>query len=145
MAVIVKTVLEQLLNEQNNWQLKLLKNWPTLVNSLKTQVHLLKIYNDLLVIGVSDSCWLQELYFLSPLLIEKINQIIEQPRIKKLHFKTLAIPPNKKKKIKQEMAPLIKMRELAPQEKKILATIKDDQMQQYLKEYLLRCYNNRSF
>ena len=98
MAIPVKKFLDTLLSQKNNWHVELLTNWPTIVGSIRTNVQLLKIQEETLVIGVLDSCWLQELYLLSPLLIKTINEKLDQPRIKKLRFKTVGITHTKEKK-----------------------------------------------
>ena len=98
MAIPVKKFLDTLLSQKNNWHVELLTNWPTIVGSIRTNVQLLKIQEETLVIGVLDSCWLQELYLLSPLLIKTINEKLDQPRIKKLRFKTVGITHTKEKR-----------------------------------------------
>ena len=57
MAIPIQKILEELLSQNDNWQLQLLQNWPAIVGSIGTKVQLLKIQEDTLVIGVLDSCW----------------------------------------------------------------------------------------
>jgi flagellar biogenesis protein FliO len=140
MSIQIKTVLDQLLSQSDNWQLQLLKNWPTIVGSIRTKIQLLKIQDDTLVIGVLDSCWLQELYLLSPLLIQTINEKLDRPRIKKLRLKAVGITDKKIKKeapIKKTVARTI---HLSPREQDTLKKIEDEQLRQSLKDYLIRCY-----
>lgn len=140
MSIQIKTLLDELLGQSDNWQLQLLKNWPTIVGSIRTKIQLLKIYDDTLVIGVLDSCWLQELYLLSPLLIQTINEKLDRPRIKKLRLKAVGITD---KKLKKE-APIKKITHrvvhLCPREQETLNNIEDEQLRQALKDYLIRCY-----
>ena len=143
MTTTIKTTLDTFLNQQNSWQIQLLKNWATIVGSFKTNVQLLKIYEDTLIVGVQDSCWLQELYLLSPLLIQTINSTLDTPRIKNLRFKTVGLSnkkirrkDNQKKFIKKEVA-------LSPRELLTLASIKDEQLRLVLREYLIRMYQEK--
>lgn len=143
MAQPVKTILDDLLSQHNNWQLQLLNHWPSIVGTIKTRVHLLKIDTDTLTIGVQDSCWLQELYLLSPLLLVTINQKLDQPRIKHLRFKALGSPEEKKKKETTKYVRPKRTINLCPREKEVLAQIADEQLRDELKKYLIRCHEER--
>jgi hypothetical protein len=144
MTTPIKVILDDFFTHNNSWQIKLLNNWSEIVGSIQTKVQLLKIYNDTLIIGVTDSCWLQELYLLSPLLIHIINEKLEKPYVKELRFKTVGLPEKKFKKqtIKKECQ--LKDIHFTPREKEMLANIKDEQLRGILKEYLSRCYRERS-
>lgn len=143
MTTPIKTILNTVLSRHNNWQLQLLDNWPSIVGHIKTKVQLLKMYEDTLVIGVQDSCWLQELYLLTPLLLQTINQKLDRPRIKKLRFKAVGVTDTKIKKktpiTRASVAPV----QLSVQEQQMLASIKDGQLRAVLKDYLVRCYRER--
>ncbi len=144
MALAVKNILEELLSHHNNWQLQLLQQWPSIVSSIKTKVHLLKIDHDTLTIGVQDSCWMQELYLLSPLLITTINQKLDQPRIKQIRFKALGIPERKPATSKNiTTAKHVRTVTLSATEQATLAAISDEQLRVALKNYLIRCYQER--
>lgn len=140
----VKTILDHLLSQHNNWQLQLLNQWPSIVESIKTRVHLLKIDTDTLTIGVQDSCWLQELYLLSPLLIATINQKLDQPRIKQLRFKALGTQKMKEKKEQSKTFRPKRTIILSPQEQATLAQVPDEQLRTALKNYLIRCHEENS-
>ena len=143
MPTPIKTILDNLFTPKNNWQLQLLNNWPTIIGSIQTKVQLLKIYEDYLVLGVTDSCWLQELYMLSPLLIHMINEKLDRPRIKQLRFKTMGMNEKKIAKNTRKKECVLKNIQLNAREKEKLASIADDQLRTVLKEYLLRCYREK--
>lgn len=144
MTTPIKNILDTFFSHNTNWHIKLLNNWSEIVGSIQTKVQLLKIYNDTLVIGVMDSCWLQELYLLSPLLIHIINEKLEKPYVKELRFKTVGIPEKRfKKKILPKECQL-KDIHFTPREKEMLASVKDEQLRGMLKAYLSRCYRERS-
>ena len=143
MAQPVKTILDELLSQQNNWQLQLLNQWPTIVQAIKTRVHLLKIEPEVLTIGVQDSCWLQELYLLSPLLIATINKKLDEPRIKQLRFKALGTQEEKYKKEKSNFVRPKRTITLSPKEQATLAQVADEQLRLALKNYLIRCHEER--
>ncbi len=135
----MKRLLHDLFDHQENWKITLLKNWPDILGNLSTKVHLEKINNDSLVLGISDSCWLQELYMLSPLLIRTINKKLDEPRIKSLRFKKVGIKKETKKRaVKRKKAPFIAP-PLSPKEKKALTSIKDPDLHREIQAFLRRC------
>jgi flagellar biogenesis protein FliO len=143
MALSIKTLLQDILNNSDNWQLQLLKKWPTIVGTINTKVQLLKIQNDTLVLGVMDSCWMQELYLLQAVLIKKINENLDQPRIKKLRFKTIGIVKEREKNQVTEKKGINKTVKINYKEQEALKAIKDPQLQKLLHDYLIRCYQER--
>ncbi len=96
--------------------------------------------DDTLIIGVLDSCWLQELYLLSPLLIQTINEKLDRPRIKKLRLKAVGITDKKVKKEAPKKKLAHRIVQLCPREQETLNKIEDEQLRQSLKDYLIRCY-----
>ncbi len=143
MATAIKKILDTLLSNQDNWQLQLLSHWPTIIGSMKSNVQILKIYEDTLVIGVLDSCWLQELYLLTPLLLRQINEKLDKPRIKNLRFKALGIKEKTTRKNTGNRTCSIKQVHLSLQEKQHLASIKDEQLREALQHYLYRCQREK--
>src|SRR5690349_13440966 len=91
MTIQIKNILEDILGQGNNnsWQLHLIKNWSSIIGKLSTKVKLEKISNDTIVLGVYDSCWMQELYLLSDELLKKINSKLDEPKIKQIRFKQI--------------------------------------------------------
>ena len=85
------------MSPQNSWKHELLQNWHTIFGNLGTKITLEKIYDTTIVLGVYDSCWMHELYLLSPLLVDKINENLDQHRIKQVRFKQTGIKKVKKK------------------------------------------------
>lgn len=139
MATVIKQILQQFITRHDTWQVQLLKDWPNIVGNLKTQVVLLKILPDTLIIGIQDSCWLQELYLLSPLLLKQINETLDQPRIKKLHFRAIGISFNKKidNQMETNNSTVIYPR-LDDLQKKQLDLIDDQELRRYLENYYYR-------
>lgn len=143
MSTPIKKILQQLITAPDNWQLKLLSNWETIIGSIKTKVNLLKITDDTLILGVMDSCWMQELHLLSPLLIKKINENLDRPRIKHLRFKSIGLTKEKKAPNIMEKKIIKPPMRLSSSEQQRLAEIKDPQLRQLLQDYLIRCYQER--
>ena len=141
----VKNILDSLLqpSAQNEaWKLNLIKNWPTIIGSLHDKVSLQKINATSIVLGVYDSCWIQELYLLSKLILKKINSHLDRPRIETLRFQCIEPTSsnrsiNKKKPTLQAL-PLKKI-ELKPQEILALQKIQDPQLSDALQGFLRKC------
>lgn len=135
----IKSIIENIISDQGNWKLQLLTQWPTILGNVKTKVHLEKINDDSLVLGITDSCWLQELYMLSPLLIETINKRLDYPRIKTLRFKKVGIKKREQKKERSGTQPSLKQITILPREHTALTRIKDPELQKVLENFLRRC------
>jgi hypothetical protein len=138
----VHTFLSSLLPKQENWKVQLLSNWQSIMGNLHTKVQLEKIYEDTLVLGVHNSAWLQELYLLSPMLLSTINQKLDQPRIKHLRFKQAG---TRLEAIKKGDLKTNQRREviLNADEHAALNKMKDPQLREALKAFLIRCYQER--
>lgn len=141
MASHLKDIINTVLGANTSWQLKLLSQWNTIVGTMQTNVQLLRIQEDTLVLGVPDACWMQELYLLSPLLIKTINSHLDQPRIKQIRFKAVGITKPKKEIVyeKQQEVPKNIPLVLNQREKEVLAAIGDQELRNSLQRLLQRC------
>lgn len=136
MAKSIKELLPTFLHDES-WQRSLLRNWPTIIGEVHTKVRLEKIEGDTLVLGVYDACWLQELYLLTPLLLTTINQNLDQPRIKHLRFKRSVAKKNSS--APQPVPKPTTTYQLTDRQQQTLATIKDEQLRNALRNFLIRC------
>jgi flagellar biogenesis protein FliO len=143
MAQPIKQLLSTVFDQPDNWKIDLLRNWDSIIGNLNTKVYLEKITDDTLVLGVSDSCWLQELYMLSHVILQVINEKLDRPRIKQLRFKKIGIRPTKKEAYTKPAPRKVNKRPLTSKEKHALTSIKDPQLQQALEDFLIRCYQEQ--
>lgn len=136
----ISQLLSHLMQPSAQWKLLLLQNWQQIIGNLSTKVTIEKILNDTIVLGVYDSCWLQELYLLSPTLIPLINTHLGQPYVKQLRFRLIST--KKAKKIKQSQDPFhfLHSYEFSLQELKALEKIPDPVLQEALKRFRIRCH-----
>lgn len=125
------------------WHRSLICDWNSIMGHLHTKVHLEKIDGTMLILGVYDACWMQELYLMSPLLIRTINKKLDGEYIKQVRFKKLgkrtALKPTQQKKI---VAPLRDV-SFNTRELQALNRIEDAQLQAALKQFLIRCYKEK--
>ena len=139
----LKVLLSSSFKTPNAWKTKLLADWPEIVGNLHDKMTLEKVYEDTLIIGVYEACWLQELYMLSSVLIKTINEHLDIPHIKKIRFKHASRKVEKKikVKIKEPTTPRIKIT-LNSMEAQALLKIKDEEMRSALHLFLSRCKGN---
>ncbi len=128
---------------KDHWKNQLLDHWPEIIGNLYHRVTIEKIYNDTIILGVYDSAWLQELYMLSPVILESINANLDQPRIKQLRFKQVARKSTPKKETKKEIKRSNISITLTKREQEALKKIKDEELRSFLKNFLLRCQRER--
>ncbi len=139
----IKDLLSSMLQDKDNWKIQLLSSWQTIFGDLSDKVHLEKIQEDTLVLGVLDSCWLQELYLLTPVLLKAINKTLDQPRIKHLRFKTIGIKKAKSQSLPKKMVMNKQEKIFSLAERTALQKLKDPELSNVLKEYLLRCHREK--
>lgn len=144
MATCLKELLETLINPEKNWKTDLLYRWHDIIGALYNKVRIEKIYEDTLILGVFHPCWMQELYLLSPLLIKTINEKLDQPYIKQIHFKHIGLKKHKKNNIK----PITHKKNkneivLTKEDERTLAKIADPALRELLKAFRIRCYQEQ--
>jgi len=128
----------------DTWKYNLLRNWKSIVGPLSTKVRIEKILNDTVVLGVTNSCWLQELYILSPIIVKTINQNLDKPRIKQIRFKKTGHSVHiQAKPRKTQVKKTSKEISLTTGQKRTLMQIKDPELREALKKFLERCYGER--
>ena len=138
-SVSIKNSIKALSFAKNSWKIELLRNWPDIVGNFYARVTLERIDDSFITIGVADSCLLQELYLLSPLICKLINEKLDLPRIKIVRFKKIGIAQKRKKKKVLHRTKQEKTVQLTPQEQAALTTICDEELQEYLKKFRARC------
>ncbi len=139
----IKTLLAPFIqSKQLDWKIKLLEEWPRIMGSLATNVSIAKIYEDTVVLGVYDSCWLQELYLLSPTILQTINENLDQPRIKTVRFKQVG-SPKQCKKVSQKRVEKTAPISLNQREKTALSLIKNESLRSALQSFLIRCHKEK--
>lgn len=140
MVRLLKDFLPKLIPLQHDWKVKLLHSWGTIMGRFSSKVRLEKIEEDLLVLGVFDACWMQELYLLTPTLLLKINESLDQPRIKQLRFKRAGLEKRSQcKTVGKKIVTKRQERALTVDEKQVLNSVKDEQLRDALLSFLQQC------
>jgi len=115
-------------------------SWKDIVgNSIALQTRPRFIRNQILFLDVSNSVWIQQLQFLKPTLLEKINNFLGETFIKEIRFRLGKIPPPlpthekiptwKDEKLDQEILRKIDV---------IVSKINDENVRRSLREVLIK-------
>lgn len=141
----IKNLLEPFFQSKHvDWKIKLLSEWKTIMGSLAQHTSIVKIYDTTLILGVYDSCWLQELYLLSPELLTTINKSLDHPRIKNIRLQYIGKKKGKSlvshNHISKEILPPIR---LSSREKVALNRVKNEHLRRALYSFLLRCHREK--
>jgi Dna[CI] antecedent, DciA len=143
MTKTIQQLLSFVTNKTENWKIQLLQQWPNIIGDLSNRVTLKSVDKDILVLGVYDSSWLQELYILSPIILKMINASLDQPYIKQLRFKQVTKKKRKKMEISNQKLKPIQSRALTKKEMEALSKIEDEALRAALKKFLFRCQRER--
>ena len=138
--VSINQVLDTFLKEQTDWKRYLMANWNTILGPIANHARIEKIEDNTLIIGVTDSAWMQELYLLSHVLLCKINQSLEQPYLKKIRFKCSTKKFFKQPTLSTKKEYQLPRHTLNFKEQRALKAINDQELSTVLEEFLMRCY-----
>lgn len=127
-------------NSHQNWKFQLMNEWTAIMGSLVGKVSIYKIYNNSIILGVSDSGWMQELYLLSNLIKQKINAVLDRPRIETIRFHYVTKQTCKKPDTIVTTEIIAKERSLTTREKKALDKITDPELSEVLIRLLQKCH-----
>ena len=141
----IKNIVTEIIkssNPEKSWKATIMQNWQEIMGSLAVKIFIEKITNDTIVLGVTDSCWMQELHMLSDVLKTKINQSLDKPYIKTLQFKYSSKKIRLIKKIKSNIPVPCESKPLTPEEEQALLKIKDNELSQFLMRFLQKCHQS---
>jgi len=141
----IKNIVSEIIkttNPQTTWKTIIMQNWQEIMGSLACKIFIEKITNDSIVLGVTDSCWMQELHMLSDVLKTKINNSLDKPRIKTLQFKYSSKKISRVQKIKNTVPLPYEFKPLTSQEQEALTNIKDSELSEALSRFLQKCHQS---
>ena len=85
--LISQTLANHFAAQIGDWQMRIMQGWGEIAGELSKQARVEKIIKDTLVLGVYDTCWMQELHLLSSVICQKVNQYIGQKQIRQIRVK----------------------------------------------------------
>lgn len=132
---IKECVAEYLSMVSTDWKINLISNWKCIVGDLHDRVRLDKIDGTILILGVYDPHWMQELYLLSRTIITIVNNYLGNDYITDLRFRIAHKRPASVKK-SQYVHIDVRVAHLTTEQHNLLMTIKDPELQVILKKLL---------
>ena len=128
-------------SQEHYWKFLIMSKWEEIMGSLASKVSIHKIHQNTIVLGVSDSSWMQELHLLSELIKEKINQILGENRIVAIKLKYAPQTTKRVQKKEKNISLTFVQRTLTAQEQQALREIKDQELSQALVGFLQKCHH----
>lgn len=148
MAKPISSVLKHVLPASQQWKMVLFEQWPTLIGEVGQHVRIEKIYNSVLILGVTHPVWAQELLMLSEVLRRKINTLLQQERIEKIRFCVVNKSTSKKNNRLADISSATQERSFFSQashgtlsltQQKHLRGVKQEALRSALTKYFIRC------
>lgn len=139
MAIAIKKILDSLLTPKSDWRLTLLQRWDQLAGALHKQVRVEKIENDVLILGVRDVHWMQELYLLSRTICNQLNNALGDKYIRQIKFKLIETATAKAQHTHLPLKEVTyKEHMLTTAQAQALETVKDEELRKALRMFLTR-------
>ena len=139
MAFSLDALVQGLLVADDDWRKRLVKEWPTMVGDLHTRMRFEKISHDVLVIGVYDMHWMHELYMMSPMILQAINEKLGGDYVAKIRFAVVNKTERLRKRSFDVENESFSSKPLPEPQKQVLAHVKDQQLQEALSKLWQRC------
>jgi hypothetical protein len=138
----IGSFLTNVIPEEHLWKLKLFGCWKSIIGNLQSKVRIEKIADDSITLGVMHATWAQELFLISPIIKNKINDALKEEKIKTIHFRIVPFG-QKKEKLKLEKVLVIKEHNLSIIEHAHLEKLKNKELANVLGQFYIRCKNQK--
>lgn len=139
MAFSLQMLVANILEVDTDWRKQLVKEWRTIVGSLHARMRLERIVKDTVIIGVYEVHWMQELYMISGMILDAINQKLGGQYVAKVRFVVADKARDHQKKIVILSKKSENKKPLAAPQEAILKKIHDQKLQDVLSQLWYRC------
>lgn len=153
MSEKIGLLLTKIIPQEHRWKLELFAQWDTIIGNLREKVRIEKVTERSIVLGVCHPAWAQELFFLIPLLKQKINAVLRNHVISDIRVRTTYHPPKQQNPapdraqygtINAEQRGQLTEQCLTISEHTSLETVKNKELQSALAQFCLRCKTNHT-
>jgi len=139
MALSLQMLVADLLEADTDWRKRLVKEWQIIVGNLHVRMRLERVVHDTVVIGVYEVHWMQELYMLSGMIMNAINQKLGDEYVTKLRFVVADKARDRQKKSLDIIKKPDHTKPLAAPQQAMLKKISDQKLQDVLSQLWYRC------
>ncbi|KKQ32834.1 MAG: hypothetical protein US49_C0005G0053 [candidate division TM6 bacterium GW2011_GWF2_37_49] len=140
----IKKCLLNIIPQEYSWKIILLEGWEYIIGDLKKNVIIEQIKEDVLFLGVVHPAWAQEMFALTPVLKQKINDYLGKEHIKSIRIKL----KQTNKQNKKQSTNLQKLDFVQPvltiNEIENLNRIKNTELREVMQCFYLKCKEKRS-
>ena len=143
----IKSIVDQIVSSscsQTSWKNTIMLNWQEMMGPLGRKIFIEKIQQNSILLGVTDSCWMQELHMLSDVIKKKINEKLDKPYIETVQFKYSSKKTSRVQKVKKNVPLPYEYKPLTQLEEKALVQIKDPELSDALMRFLQKCQQSCS-
>lgn len=143
----IKNIVNQIVSSscsQTSWKTNIMQNWQEMMGPLAHKIFIEKIQQNSIVLGVTDSCWMQELHMLSDVIKKKINEKLDKPYIEIVQFKYSSKKIARVQKTKNIVPLPYEFKPLTKLEEDALLQIKDPELSEALTRFLQKCQQSCS-
>ena len=152
MSKNIGNLLINVIPEQHRWKMDLFQQWESIIGSLSDKVRIESIYKDQLILGVIHPAWAQELYLMSHVIKQKVNNALKDERIKEIRFRSVDFDAGRKKIAKRTdphatlQSSLLDKKKfvITEKERKKLSHIKNEDLRMVLEKFCVRCKRSNS-
>jgi hypothetical protein len=145
MSVQVRHLIAHIIPKQHRWKMDLFQQWNSIIGSLRDKVRIEKIVGDKLILGVIHPAWAQELFMMSHVIKDKVNNALKQERIKEVRVRAVDFAEatqktaNRKRQYDRLSTTTREVISLSWSEKKALSGVDNKELREELRKFYIRC------
>ena len=148
MSKNVGQLLVDIIPKKHQWKMDLFQQWNSIIGSLSSKVRIERIKDDQLILAVVHPAWAQELFLMSHVIKQKVNNALDRERIKNIQFLTIDFEVERKLRANKKNSydkPNIFRNQvvLNYKEQQKLLCIKNNDLRKVLEEFYIRCKKQR--
>jgi hypothetical protein len=148
MSKNVGQLLVDIIPEKHQWKMDLFQQWNSIIGSLADKVRIERIKDDQLILGVTHPAWAQELFLMSHVIKQKVNNALDHERIKNIQFRTIDFEAERKVRAKKKNTCdpgdiICNQVVLNDKEQQKLLNIENNDLRKVLEKFYIRCKKQR--
>jgi hypothetical protein len=144
MSKPIGSLLTNVIPAEHLWKLKIFGCWKSIIGNLQNKVRIEKISDTSITLGVTHATWAHELFLISPMIKNKINEALKEEKIKSIHFRIVPFGQKNSKSKKTERITILEEHNLSIIEHSHLEKLKNKDLANILAQFYIRCKNQKA-